>query len=106
MTLAETKIIYQALNQDLSNAFVESKEQPLSRKLCHIGQPVGVCVEGGGLAGALRISSDARLISQSWFEGREGSGHQQLDWCGLQIDMILQKLDLIRTHFDTLASKV
>ena len=106
MTLAETKIIYQALNQDLSKAFVESKEQPLSRKLCHIGQPVGVCVEGGGIAGALRISSDARLISQSWFEGRERSCHQQLHSVCLQIETVLQKLNIIRTHFDTVAARV
>jgi hypothetical protein len=106
MTLAETKIIYQALNQDLSKAFVESKEQPLSRKLCHIGQPVGVCLEGGGIAGALRISSDARLISQSWFEGRERSCHQQLHSVCLQIETVLQKLNIIRTHFDTVAARV
>jgi hypothetical protein len=102
MSLSETKIVYQALNRDLSEIFVESEEKMLSRKLCHIGQPVGVRVEGGILAGALRISCDARLIAQSWFERCERAGHKRLHSCCLQIDTILQKLNLIRTHFDTL----
>jgi hypothetical protein len=106
MSLSETKIVYQALNRDLSKAFVESKEKMLSRKLCHIGQPVGVRVEGGFLAGALRISCDARLISRSWFEGRERSCHQQLHSGCLQIETVLQKLNIIRMHFDTVAARV
>ena len=106
MSLSETKIVYQALKRDLSKAFVESKEKMLSRKLCHIGQPVGVRVENGFLAGALRISCDARLISRSWLEGRERSCHQQLHSGCLQIETLLQKLNLIRIHFDTVAARV
>jgi hypothetical protein len=104
MSLSETKIVYQALNRNLSDAFVGSKEETLSRTLCHIGQPVGVRVEGGILAGALRISCDARLVSQSWFKGGERKVCRQLESHWLQIDTVLQKLDLIRTRFDTVVS--
>jgi hypothetical protein len=106
MSLSETKIVYRALNQNLSEAFVDLKEKMLSQALCHIGQPVAVRTEGGILAGALRISCDARLISQSWFKGGEGKAYMELRSRCLQINTVLKKLNLITIHFDTIAGKV
>jgi hypothetical protein len=83
-------------------AFVESKEKMLSRTLCHVGQPVGVHAEGGILAGALRISCDARIVSQSWFAGCKLTAEKQLDSRYLQIDTVLQKLNLVTTQFEKL----
>jgi hypothetical protein len=103
MSLPETQIIYRALNQNISEVFIGQREKELSRKLCHIGQPVGVRVESGNLAGALRISCDARLISQVRLERSKGTMRKKL---GLQLCTVIEKLGLIVNHFDVVAPKV
>jgi hypothetical protein len=103
MSLSETQIIYRALNLNISGTFVDRREKEISQKLCHIGQPVGVRVEGGNLAGALRISCDARLVSQNWFDWGKQTMPKELD---LQLNAVVNKLNLIVNHFDAVVSRV
>jgi hypothetical protein len=86
-----------ALNQNISETFVERREKEVSQKLCNIGQSVGLRVEGGNLAGALRISCGARLISQSSFDRSKRTMRKELD---LQLNTVVEKLNLIINHFD------
>jgi hypothetical protein len=103
MSLSETLTIYRALNQNISETFVERSEKEVSQELCHIGQPVGLRVEGGNLAGVLRISCNARIISQAWFDRSKRTIRKESD---PQLHTVVNKLDLIINHFDVVAPKV
>jgi hypothetical protein len=62
---------------------------PAAAPPCHIGQPVGIA---DGTVGALRISADARLVSDSW----GGTGDL------LATGRLTRKLDQIATVFEKL----
>jgi hypothetical protein len=69
---------------------------------CHIGQPVAVADVAGGTTGVLRISTDARLVSESWAGAGDlvstGRLMRRLD----QIALVLEKLRFLLRHVDRL----
>jgi hypothetical protein len=59
LTPVEARAVYLWLNTDLSALLPGAA---VAGRICHIGQPVAL-PRAGGLAGALRVSAGARLIS-------------------------------------------
>jgi hypothetical protein len=72
-SMAEATLLYHALNEDVSTRMRAStrSQRRLLAQCCHIGQPVAIPQSSGESGGSLRVSADARLISQSWFGGDE-----------------------------------
>jgi hypothetical protein len=66
LTLAQARVLHQALNRD---GPALGLADPVAATACHIGQPVAIADGAGGTLGALRISADARLVSESWAGG-------------------------------------
>ena len=62
MDPAEARQVYRWLNSDLRTALPDA-EPALAGLRCHIGQPAPVAEAGGAVAGVLRISAGARLVS-------------------------------------------
>jgi hypothetical protein len=66
LDLAEARRVYRWLNADVSGAlpnYLPASDRFLAGLRCHIGQPAPVADGSGGLAGALRLSAGARLVS-------------------------------------------
>jgi hypothetical protein len=75
-SLADAKLLYQAMNEDLSatmDASGPSQRQLLLSQYCHVGQPGRNSAALGGNAGALGVSADARLVSENRSRGDEES---------------------------------
>jgi hypothetical protein len=65
LSMAEARLVHQALNEDVS-ALLPQRARDVAARLCHVGEPVEIADGQGGTTGALRISADARLVSESW----------------------------------------
>lgn len=63
--LEPARALYRWLNADLSRVVPEGADRVLAGQLCHVGQPVPLPhpMLPGGVAGALRLSAGARLVS-------------------------------------------
>jgi hypothetical protein len=97
--------IYRALNRDVSNLLSRSAtaaEFRVAARSCHIGQPAGVLDPVEGIAGTLRISAGARLVSETWRAAGEAESLRELDQEFDQIRTILDKIDLLLENFDAL----
>ena len=72
LSYAQTKTLYHALNQNVSDLFPKNNGQAeIASTPCHIGQPVAIGTGCGEVIGALRISADARLVSECWVRAGE-----------------------------------
>ncbi|WP_182961369.1 hypothetical protein [Gluconacetobacter tumulisoli] len=65
LSLEDARALYRWLNTDLSRLVPPDADRALASLLCHVGQPVPLPHDGrpDGLAGALRLSAGARLVS-------------------------------------------
>jgi hypothetical protein len=102
-TPAESRAIYKAINDDVS-AIVKcetSLHVSVAAKLCHIGQPVTLMCEGAQ-AGALRVSADARLVSESFAQGDMPGVIAALHTKSAQLDIVLDKVELLAKNLDAL----
>lgn len=100
LSLAQARRLHQALNLDLTGVVPGS--HGIAAALCHIGQPVPIGDGSGGTTGALRISADARLVSDSWAGAGDlvstGRLTRRLD----QIVTVFEKLRFLLPHLDRL----
>ena len=106
LTLAESRLVYAALNWDLSPLpHLRGDERTLAAQICHVGQPVAIGDETAGEAGVIRVSASARLVSQSWSEGSDGAIERacaaisQLDTVFAKIALIIARVDDVREWF-------
>jgi hypothetical protein len=97
LTPAEARKIYLWLNTDLSPWL--PGEAAVAARICHIGQPVPLPQpDGNGLAGALRVSAGARLISgEPSHRGLQAAARLRREFDDLA--MVFAKIDLILRHF-------
>lgn len=70
LSLAQAKHLHHALNIDVADQVGAS----VGAAICHLGQPVAL---GDGSA-ALRVSADARLVSESWTGTLDGESGERL----------------------------
>jgi hypothetical protein len=100
VSFAQARLLHQALNTDPASHGVEGAQE--GAMPCHIGQPVAVADVAGGTTGVLRISTDARLVSESWAGAGDlvstGRLMRRLD----QIALVLEKLRFLLRHVDRL----
>jgi hypothetical protein len=98
LTLGDARLLHQALNMD---AAALGFADPVAATPCHIGQPVALA---DGTIGALRISADARLVSDDWGGAGDlvstGRLTKRLD----QIATLFEKLRFLLANFDRLAT--
>lgn len=97
--------IYRALNLDVSNLLPRSApaaKRKVAASLCHIGQPVAMPHPSNGLAGTLRISAGARVVSDTWRPAGLTASLQILAHEFAQVRTILDKIDLLVEMIDTL----
>jgi hypothetical protein len=102
---AHCAVLYRALNEDVSGllpACLPAAQRAIAAQLCHIGQPVPLTLANGGSVAALRISAGARVVSESWSEAGEAASLANLAREFEQVRIILQKLDLLLRHLDTI----
>lgn len=98
-------LLYRALNCDVSQLLARSgsaEQRGIAAALCHVGQPVSVLNPVHGLAGALRISASARMVSETWCPTDEANSLRKLRQYVAQIPLVLDKLDLLLENFDSL----
>jgi len=108
LSMSEAVKLHQALNRDLSRRLpptASEAERTLAATPCHIGQPVAVPVPGFGLCGALRISADARLVSEAWRKGGEVQGTAHLELQFARAGLVLRKIRLARRLLDETPAK-
>lgn len=97
--------IYRALNRDVSALLPQSataRERELAARLCHIGQPVGIPDSTQGVAGTLRISAGARVVSGTWRHAGKAASLRELSKEFEQVRIILDKIDLLVRNIDAL----
>jgi hypothetical protein len=100
MDPAEARLVYHWLNSDLRGV-LPAKDAPLAALRCHIGQPAPVSLPGSGVAGMLRISAGARLVSgEPSHTGldREARFRRELD----DVARVIAKVGLIVAHWSAL----
>jgi hypothetical protein len=93
-----TREIYAALNRDLSSELDKDgieTERPSASRLCHIGQPLLIKERRGREIGALRLSADARLISDAWQADDERASIERIDRKIQDIRAVLKKIAMI-----------
>jgi hypothetical protein len=102
LSYAQAVKLYRALNDDVSH-FLPSSLPPMQRLLaarcCHIGQPVAVPDRRGGMAGALRISAGARVVSETWCDDMKAA-RENLRCEFDQVRAILEKIRLLMRCFN------
>ncbi|HEY6858457.1 MAG TPA: hypothetical protein VI358_01560 [Pseudolabrys sp.] len=104
LSYAQTKTLYHALNQNVSDLFPKSNGQAeIASTPCHIGQPVAIGIGCGEVTGALRISADARLVSECWVRTGELAPTDRLQKKFEQIGYVFEKIRLLSPHLDRLA---
>lgn len=95
LRIAEARGIYAALNRDLSDALPTGASDHVRRvaaTLCHIGQPFPMMDRDGCEVGALRISADARLVSDAWDGVDETASINRFDHTIAQLRIVLEKI--------------
>jgi hypothetical protein len=100
LTLAECRILHEAINQDLSELLPSSAS--IVRQICHIGQPVGIRDRQVQEAGAIRISADARLVSESWSAANEIGAMEKMRMMTARLRVVLEKIELTVPHIDAI----
>jgi hypothetical protein len=106
LSVEECGKIYRALNRNVSALLPRSttaRERELAARLCHIGQPVGIPDSTGGIAGTLRISAGARVVSGTWRHAGTAAALRELAQEFEQVRIILDKIDLLVRHIDALS---
>ena len=99
--------IYRALNRDISNLLSRSataEQRRVAARSCHVGQPVSVLDPVEGIAGTLRISAGARVVSETWRAAGDAASLRELDQEFDQVRTILDKIDLLLENFDALGN--
>ena len=104
LTLADAIKVYRALNQDMSLFFSDPKDKSVARKLCHVGQPVGVGTEKNRVSGAIRLSCGSSFVCRSWSVDGELACNERIRAVLEQVTATLDKLELILMHCDALFS--
>ncbi|MGS0647221.1 hypothetical protein ACU81Q_06280 [Komagataeibacter melomenusus] len=106
LAVAEARQLYAWLNTDLSGCIpADDPDAALAAVLCHVGQPVPLAHPAlpGALAGALRISAGARLVSgEPSHEGMDPT--ERLRREARNVGRILDKIGLILRHWPRLAT--
>lgn len=102
-TPAESRAIYKALNDDVSGIVKceTSLHASVAATLCHIGQPVTLMYQDVQV-GALRVSADARLVSESFAQGDMSGAIAALRAKSAQLDIVLDKVELLARNLDAL----
>ncbi len=108
LDVSRARLVYRWLNADVSRAMpdtADDADRMLARLLCHIGQPAPVADDrlDGAMAGALRISVGARLLSgEPSHEGLAAPVRMAREIADVR--RILDKIDLLLRHWPTLAA--
>lgn len=106
LDVARARLVYRWLNADVTRALperAEAAERALACLLCHIGQPAPVADDRleGAMAGALRISVGARLLSgEPSHEGLGGEARMAREIADVR--RIVDKIGLLLRHWDRL----
>lgn len=98
LSFAEMKEIYGSLNCDLSAELKQNRIWPgngSASTLCHIGQPLLMNDFAKREVGALRLSADARFISDAWQPEDESGSIERVDAKIRDIRTILKKIEII-----------
>ena len=106
LDVARARLVYRWLNADVTRALPVSTgpdDRALARLLCHIGQPAPVAHDGldGAMAGALRISVGARLLSGEPSHAGLGSGGRMAREIA-DVRRVIDKVGLLCRHWDAL----
>ncbi len=108
LDMARARLVYRWLNADVSRALPKvagDADRTLARLLCHIGQPAPVADDrlDGAMAGALRISVGARLLSgEPSHEGLAAPARMAREIADVR--RILDKIELLLRHWPALAA--
>lgn len=106
LALPQARQLYAWLNTDLSDLVpANDPDAAVASVLCHIGQPVPLAHPDlpGVLAGALRISAGARLVSgEPSHEGMDPTGRLQRE--ARNVSRVLDKVGLIVRHWSRLSA--
>ena len=97
MSEANALLLHRALNADVSHL----RSAPVAAQYCHIGQPVAI-KRGAATVGALRISADARLVSETWFESSPEGATERLRRRCDKVETVFKKISLLACHPDQL----
>lgn len=104
LDLEQARRLYQWLNADVAAclpAGLGATERFLAALRCHIGQPAPVADGAGGIAGALRISAGARLVSgEPSHDGIDGEARLAREIRDARA--CLEKLSLLLRHLPVL----
>jgi hypothetical protein len=103
-SMAEATLLYHALNEDVASLVgaATPSQRRLLAQCCHIGQPVAIPQPAGESSGSLRVSADARLISQSWFGGNEAEAAARLRANIEKLRIVFDKLQFLLDRLDEL----
>ncbi|POF62723.1 hypothetical protein CFR73_08290 [Novacetimonas maltaceti] len=107
LALAQARRLYAWLNTDLSTVIParDADERRLAALLCHVGQPVPLAHPAldGALAGALRISAGARLVSgEPSHDGMDSRRRMERET--RDVRRVVDKISLILRHWPTIAA--
>ena len=97
LSFGQARQLHQALNMDAA-AFGAARSGAIAATPCHIGQPVAIADGQGGTIGALRISADARLVSESWAGAGDLVSTRQLTERIGQVATVFEKLRFLVSH--------
>ena len=106
LDVARARLVYRWLNADVSQALPDTAcnaDRMLARLLCHVGQPAPVADDrlDGAMAGALRISVGARLLSgEPSHEGLAAPVRMAREIADVR--RILDKINLLLQHWPAL----
>jgi len=101
ISAAEARTIYRALNDDVCEIVSCEGQERLAATICHIGQPVAVEMDGAE-TGALRISADARLVSECFVGPNVLDAIAALKKRSGDVDVVLDKVALLARNLDRL----
>ncbi len=106
LDMARARLVYRWLNADVTGALpaaAGADDRALARLLCHIGQPAPVAHDrlDGVMAGALRISVGARLLSGEPSHGGLGSSARMAREIA-DVRRIIGKIGLLLRCWDAL----
>ena len=101
LSFEQTRRLHKALNIDAA-ALGLPQADPIAAMPCHIGQPVAIADGRGGTSGALRISADARLVSESWAGAGDLMSTGRLTERVGRIAIVFAKLRLLMSHLSRL----
>jgi hypothetical protein len=95
LSLTQTKLLHHVLNVDVAAVTGAS----IGAAICHVGQTVAL---RDGRA-ALRISADARLVSDSWSGSHDGASVKRLTARLGGIAVVFEKIRALLPVLDRLA---